>query len=103
MYEFVVKPWSKYESKTLFQHTPKPNKSPPKKEKKKDLDLGLTLKSHGPPTPPDGQQDQGQGVVLQVQKEVYQLRCPKFRNYDVSPSTLWRTREVLKVNRKVRA
>ena len=47
----IVKPWSKSESKPLSQQTPKWNKSPPKKGKKKDLDQGLILKSHGPPTP----------------------------------------------------
>ena len=38
----------------LSQQAPKLNKSPQKKGKKKDLDQGLTLKSHahGPPTPP---------------------------------------------------
>ena len=47
----IVKPWSK----SWSQQAPKSNKSPPKKEIKKDLDLGLTLRSHGPPphpTPP---------------------------------------------------
>ena len=44
----IVKPWSK----SWSQQAPKSNKSPPKKEKKKDLDLGLTPKSHGPPTYP---------------------------------------------------
>ena len=34
----IVKPWSK----SLSQQAPKLNKSPQKKEKKKDLDLGLT-------------------------------------------------------------
>ena len=36
-----VKPWSesKAESKHLSQQNPKSNKSPPKKEKKKELDL----------------------------------------------------------------
>ena len=42
----IVKPWSKSMSKPLSQQTPKSNKSPPKKEKKKDLDLWLTLESH---------------------------------------------------------
>ena len=42
----IVKPWSKSESKPLSQQTPKWNKSPPKKGKKKDLDLGLTLFLH---------------------------------------------------------
>ena len=46
----IVKPWSKSESKPLSQQAPKSNISPPKKEKKEDLDLGLTQKSHGPPT-----------------------------------------------------
>ena len=52
---------------------------------------------------PGGQQDQGHEVVLHVQEEVYwwtltfrrsvakyhggSMRCPKFRNYDVSPGT----------------
>ena len=40
----IVKPWSKSESKPLSKQAPKSNKSPPKKGKKKDLDLGLTLK-----------------------------------------------------------
>ena len=35
--KLVVKPWSK----SLSQQAPKSNKSPPKKEKKKDLDLSL--------------------------------------------------------------
>ena len=48
----IVKAWSKSESKPLSQQTPKLNKSPPKKWKKKDLDQRLKLKSHGPPTPP---------------------------------------------------
>ena len=43
----IVKPWSKSWSK----QAPKSNKSQIKR-KKKDLDLGLTPKSHGPPTPP---------------------------------------------------
>ena len=43
----IVKPWSKSESKPLSQQAPKSNKTPPKIRKKKDLDLGLTLKSHG--------------------------------------------------------
>ena len=46
MIKEIVKPWSK----SLSQQAPKLNKSPQKKEEKKDLDLGLTLKSHGPPT-----------------------------------------------------
>ncbi len=46
MIKEIVKPWSK----SLSQQAPKSNKSPPKKEKKKDLDLRLTQKSHGPPT-----------------------------------------------------
>ena len=45
----IVKPWSK----SWSQQAPKSNKSRIKR-KKKDLDLGLTPKSHGPPTPPHG-------------------------------------------------
>ena len=44
MYIHSVKPWSK--SKPMSQQAPKLNKSPAKKGKK-DLDQGLTLKSHG--------------------------------------------------------
>ena len=40
---FIVKPWSK----SLSQQAPKSNKSPPKKENKKDLDLGLTWNHMG--------------------------------------------------------
>ena len=40
-YHVIVKPWSK--SKPLSQQTPKLNKSPPKKGKKKDLDQTRTL------------------------------------------------------------
>ena len=43
----IVKPWSKSESMPLSQQAPKLNKSPPAIRRKKDLDLGLTLKSHG--------------------------------------------------------
>ena len=44
-FSLIVKPWSKSESKSLSQQAPKLIKSPKKKERKKDLDLG-------PPTPP---------------------------------------------------
>ena len=50
--KIIVKPWSKSKSGPRSQQAPKSNKSPPKKEEKKDLDLGLTLKSHGPPPHP---------------------------------------------------
>ena len=48
----IVKPWSKSEAMPLSQQTPKSNKSHAKKLRKKDLDPGLTLFSHGPPPPP---------------------------------------------------
>ena len=76
---FIVKPWSK----SWSQQAPKSNISKIKR-KKKDLDLGLTPKSHG----------QGYWVVLQVQEEGYEsslsfrrsvakchkvsMRCPKY-------------------------
>ena len=37
---FIVKPWSKSESKPLSQQAPKSNKSPPKKEKRRIWTLG---------------------------------------------------------------
>ena len=40
----IVKLWSKSKSKPLSQQTPKSNKSPPKKRKKKDLDLAGVLR-----------------------------------------------------------
>ena len=43
--KIIVKPWSK----SWSQQAPKSNISQIKR-KKKDLDLGLTPKSHGPPT-----------------------------------------------------
>ena len=43
----------------------------------RDLGVGLTLKSHGPPPfkltfKHEGQRNKGRGVVLHVQEEVYQ-------------------------------
>ena len=49
----IVKPWSKSESKPLSQHTPKSNKSHPKKGKKRIWTLGYTIftwvVTHPPP------------------------------------------------------
>ena len=42
----IVMPWSKSKPKPLSQQTPKLNESPPKNEKKLDLDQGLTQISH---------------------------------------------------------
>ena len=62
------------------------------------------LDSSSPKNLPGGQQDQGRGIVLHVQEEVYGLtlnfkrrvnkyyrmsmRCTEFRNFDVCPNTL---------------